>query len=95
MVGLENQNPLRTYRLSQTPPLKLDDLAERVGTTKANLSRIETGKQLVSEALLPKLVAETGISARVLRPDLAELFATPHGSGKLGGAAKRVKSDAA
>lgn len=69
-----SEHPIRTYRLSQTPPLTLEDLAERVGTTKPNLSRIETGKQPLSEALLKKLVAETGISARKLRPDLATLF---------------------
>jgi transcriptional regulator with XRE-family HTH domain len=77
MMTQENQNPVRAYRLNQTPPLKQEVLADRIGTTKANLSRIETGKQTVSEALLPKLVAETGIPARVLRPDLAKLFATP------------------
>lgn len=54
--------------------MRLEDLAARVGTTKANLSRIETGKQTISEDLLPKLVAETGISASRLRPDLAKLF---------------------
>lgn len=70
-------HPVRAYRLSQSPPLKLEDLAVRIGTTKANLSRIETGKQSVSEVLLARLVAETGISARALRPDLAKLFGPP------------------
>lgn len=67
-------HPVRAYRLAKKPHVKLEDLAERVGTTKANLSRIETGKQKLSEDLLPKLMAETGISADKLRPDLAKLF---------------------
>jgi transcriptional regulator with XRE-family HTH domain len=54
--------------------MKLEDLAARIDTTKANLSRIETGKQTVSDGLLVKLVAETGIPAARLRPDLAKLF---------------------
>ena len=50
------------------------DLADRIGTTNANLSRIESGKQPVSEPLLRKLVVETGLSASTLRPDLGHLF---------------------
>lgn len=68
-------NPIKAYRKSHNPPLRLEDLAARVGTTKANLSRIENGLQLVSEGLLPKLIAETGIPGNVLRPDLAKHFA--------------------
>lgn len=92
MITLENQNPVRAFRLSQTPTLKLEVLANRIGTTKANLSRIETGKQVVSEALLPKLVAETGIPADVLRPDLAELFASPRSRSGPGRPAKPVRA---
>lgn len=67
-------HPIRAYRRAQIPPLRLEDLAGRVGTTKANLSRIEGGKRKPSEKLLRKLVAETGIPAAALRPDLANLF---------------------
>lgn len=67
-------HPVRAFRLRQKPTLSLEDLAARLGTTKANLSRIENGKQRVSEDLLPKFVAETPIPARLLRPDLAKLF---------------------
>ncbi len=59
--------------------MTLEDLAKRVGTTKPNLSRIETGKQTLREALLFSLVAETAIPARKLRPDLAELFIPSRG----------------
>jgi len=67
-------HPLRAYRLRQEPRLRLKDLAVRIGTSKGNLSRIENGKQLVSEDLLPKVAAETGIPASKLRPDLAALM---------------------
>lgn len=67
-------HPVRAFRLRQNPPVTLEDLAGRIGTTKANLSRIETGKQTLSDQLLAKVVTETGISARLLRPDLAKLF---------------------
>ena len=92
------ENPVRAYRLSQNPRVKQGELAERIGTTKANLSRIETGKQIVSEALLPKLVAETGIPASALRPDLALLFTSPthqSGPGSPSGASVRAKPKAA
>lgn len=86
----ESVHPVRAYRLRQNPPVKLRELAKRLGTTTANLSRIETGKQAVSEGLLRKLVSETGISARIFRPDLAELFAP--GPGRSGGDRARPKA---
>jgi len=70
-------HPIRAYRRAQKPPLRLEDLANRVGTTKANLSRIEGGKRKPSNKLLRKLVAETGIPAASIRPDLAGLFFKP------------------
>lgn len=68
------EHPVRAYRHSFEPPLSQEVLAGDVGITKPHLSRIETGKQRVSDDLLPKLVARTGIPARKLRPDLAKLF---------------------
>jgi transcriptional regulator with XRE-family HTH domain len=70
-------HPVRAFRLEQSPPLAQTALARRLGTTKPNLSRIETGKQRISDDLLPKLVAVTGIPAALLRPDLAMLFRPP------------------
>jgi transcriptional regulator with XRE-family HTH domain len=72
-------HPIRVYRLTQTPPITLDVLAKKLGTKKPNLSRIENRLQRVSEALLPKIVAETGIPAAILRPDLAKLFKDKRG----------------
>lgn len=71
----QSVHPVRAFRLSQTPKLPMKKLADRIGTSTANLSRIENGLQPVSEILLPKLLAETGIPAKQLRPDLAEMFA--------------------
>lgn len=70
-------HPVRAYRFARKPPVTLGDLARRLRTTKANLSRIETGKQELSVDMLPKLMAATGIAARDLRPDLAKLFEAP------------------
>jgi len=70
-------HPVRAYRMNAKPPLKLAALARRIGTTKANLSRIESGKQQPSPELCRKLIAATGISADRLRPDLAALFRAP------------------
>lgn len=67
-------HPVRAYRHRQKPPLAQEVLAGKIGITKPQLSRIETGKQRVSDDLLPKIVAETGIPAAILRPDLAKLF---------------------
>ncbi|MCC6172040.1 MAG: helix-turn-helix transcriptional regulator [Gammaproteobacteria bacterium] len=67
-------HPVRAFRLRQNPPLAQEVLARRIGITKPNLSRIETGQQRISENLLPRICAETGIPAATLRPDLAKLF---------------------
>lgn len=48
--------------------------AQRLGTSKATVSRIENDKQPVSVEMLPKITAETGIPAEVMRPDLAGMF---------------------
>jgi transcriptional regulator with XRE-family HTH domain len=85
-----SEHPIRAYRLSQKPPMRQADLAKRVGTTKFNLSRIETGKQTLTEDLLFRFVAETPIPARKLRPDLAELFVPSRGRGR----PRRVKAAA-
>jgi transcriptional regulator with XRE-family HTH domain len=68
----DSVHPVRAYR--RRHDLSLDDLAARIDTTKANLSRIEGRKQRISRDLLFKLVAETAIPARKLDPDLAKLF---------------------
>lgn len=71
----QSVHPIKAYRTREN--VKLDELAVRLSTSKANLSRIENRLQQVSEDLLPRIVAETGISAAELRPDLAEYFRQP------------------
>ena len=83
-------HPVRVYRLGQNPALSQADLAHRLGTTKANLSRIKSGKQGISNRLLAKLVAETGISADRWTPDLARLFGNRERSARKKPAKKRA-----
>lgn len=56
-----SEHPLREYRKQRG--LSLDLLAQRVGSTKSWLSRIEAGKERPSMALVEKLKAQTGLSA--------------------------------
>jgi transcriptional regulator with XRE-family HTH domain len=67
-------HPLKAFRESQTPPLTQDELATRLGVSKAAVSRWETGARKVDEELLAKVARITGIAAAKLRPDLADLF---------------------
>jgi transcriptional regulator with XRE-family HTH domain len=73
-----SQNPgaaIRSHRKAHGIPL--EQFAQVIGTSGANLSRIENGHQNVSAdgptAMLPKLVGQ-GIPAQLLRPDLLRLF---------------------
>ena len=74
MEQSEIVHPIRAYRESRKPRIRQAELAKRIGTTKTTLSEIENGKRPVSMDLLPKIEAETGISAKILRPDVAKLF---------------------
>jgi hypothetical protein len=73
----DSPNPLRSWRRSQK--LSLEEACElfsQRGLAKpstAKLSRIER-EQAVPTEMLSDLVVVTGIPARDLRPDLAELF---------------------
>lgn len=67
---------LRRYRKEHK--LSLAALAALVGTSKATLHRLETGKYMDTAdlVLLRKLVAFTGIPAKDLHCGLAELVRT-------------------
>lgn len=70
-----SENPLRKWRNANN--LNLDQacafFAERgCKTSTAKLSRIERNQPIPLD-MLPKVAAITGIPARELRPDLAEL----------------------
>lgn len=71
---MDDTHPIRAWRHRQEPPVRLRELADRIGTSTANLSRIENAGQPVSEDLLRPLCAATGLPAAILRPDLAVLF---------------------
>lgn len=65
---------LRHYRKQNG--LSLEALANKVGTSKATLCRLETDKGMgtADVALLRKLVTETGIPAEQLHSGLAALL---------------------
>lgn len=54
-------HPLRAYRYSNL--ITLDELAAKVRTTPASLSRIERRRQAPSLGMLDRLVKATGLSA--------------------------------
>lgn len=58
---MDNQeHPLRRYRADRD--LTLEQMAERLGTTAATVSRIEVRKLQATHKLLIKIAHETGIS---------------------------------
>lgn len=67
-------HPLAAFRAKQTPPMSRADLAELLGVKRASVFRWEKGERKIDQELLPTISARTGIPARELRPDLAELL---------------------
>jgi transcriptional regulator with XRE-family HTH domain len=69
---MESIHPLKAFReLRQLSPA---DLARLLEVSPAAVSRWESGERNVDRRLLPKITEKTGISAKELRPDLAELM---------------------
>lgn len=66
------EHPLKTYRTSQGK--SQDAIAKVLGVSSVTVSRWETGARMIDKALLPSISEKTGIPARELRPDLAELM---------------------
>ena len=71
---MQKVHPLTAYRKRQQPPLTKAELAALLRTSRAAITRWESGLRKIDERLLPSIVAQTGIPARELRPDLAELM---------------------
>jgi transposase len=67
-------HPLTAWRYRQTPPLSLRQAAKQLQVSAASMSRWERRVQQVADRLVPQVSKRTGIPARKLRPDLAELF---------------------
>ncbi len=67
-------HPLTAWRQHHTPPLSIRQAAKKLRVSAASMSRWERRKQQVADRLVPQVSKRTGIPARELRPDLAELF---------------------
>jgi transcriptional regulator with XRE-family HTH domain len=67
----DSDSALRQWRRRQEPRVSLADLADRLGTTKATLSRLETGEMEMTVPWARRINAETGIPMRDLLPALA------------------------
>jgi transcriptional regulator with XRE-family HTH domain len=66
------ETPLRAYR--EREDITQQQLAELLGVSKAAVSRWESGARKINEHLLSTVERVTGIPARKLRPDLAQLL---------------------
>jgi transcriptional regulator with XRE-family HTH domain len=63
-------HPLTQFR--ENHGLTKTELARRIGVSKTTVMRWEKGSRNVELDLLQRVSKATGISARLLRPDLAE-----------------------
>ena len=63
---------LRDFR--ERNDLSLAALGKLLGVSAAAISRWETGSRRIDDGLVPKVEKITGIPARKLRPDLAQLI---------------------
>lgn len=66
-------HPLAKYRFDHGRKSQ-EKLGEELSVTGVTISRWETGARKIDKDLLPRVVGHTGIPARILRPDLAELL---------------------
>jgi DNA-binding XRE family transcriptional regulator len=71
---MQANHPLKTYRESQDPKLSQEALARKIGVVRHTIIRWENGGRKVDRSKLADVTRVTGISAKVLRPDLAELL---------------------
>jgi transcriptional regulator with XRE-family HTH domain len=71
---MQANHPLRTYRERHEPKLSQAALAEQLGVARHTVLRWENGERRVDRSKIADVSRITGIPARELRPDLAELF---------------------
>jgi DNA-binding XRE family transcriptional regulator len=69
---MERIHPLRAYRSRHA--LTQTELAGSLGVARETLARWETGASKPGRVALPTIEAKTGIPAKELRPDLAEIL---------------------
>jgi transcriptional regulator with XRE-family HTH domain len=65
-------NPLKTYR--EKHKLTQAGLASELEVSRTTVARWESHTRKIGREKLPTVAAKTGIPAKVLRPDLAELM---------------------
>lgn len=70
---MANNHPLARYRAANGA-LTQEALGKELGVTGVTVSRWESGVRMPDKDLLPQISKITGISAKELRPDLAELM---------------------
>lgn len=58
---------LRALRVNRQPPLTLDQLAERTGYSKAQLSQVETGKHAAGNRLVAALAKVHKLTVEQMR----------------------------
>lgn len=73
-------HPLVAYRNEHK--LSQEALAERLEVARMTVWRWEAGERQIDPEILPRVVERTGIPARSLRPDLADLMAEPSEAGE-------------
>jgi len=69
---MEGKNPYLAYRERQQ--LSQADLARLLGFSRSYVRRLETGERQIGPDRLTDVSAKLGVSAKILRPDLAELM---------------------
>ncbi|MCR6734474.1 MAG: helix-turn-helix domain-containing protein [Afipia sp.] len=72
---MSDLHPLVAYRKENG--LSQDALAEALEVARMTVWRWEAGERKIDTELLPRVAERTGIPARVLRPDLAEMLSEP------------------
>ena len=71
---MSDVHPLIGFRLRQIPVLSQRQLADLLGVSRETIWRWETGARKIEASRLPQIAELTGIPARELRPDLADLL---------------------
>lgn len=70
---MESIHPLKTYR-GENGALTQQGLADLLNVSRTTVARWETGSRKIGRDSLRAVTEKTGIPARDLRPDLAELM---------------------
>lgn len=72
IYGMEGIHPLKAYR--DREGLTQKQLADLLSVERTTVARWETETRRIDHELLSKISETTGIPAKELRPDLAEVF---------------------